>query len=52
MLERKEIVGFKAGIKREEQSPARRIFWTEGGEGDVTLVSAVGADMWTPHVSD
>ena len=41
-----------AGIKKEAQSPARRISWTEEGEGDVTRASAVGADVWTPHVSD
>ena len=52
MLERKEIVGIMAGIKREEQSPARRISWTEEGEGGVTLTRSVGADVWTPHVSD
>ena len=40
-----------AGIKREAPSPARRDSRTEEGEGDVTPASAVGAGMWTPHVS-
>ena len=41
-----------AGIMRVAPSPARRDSRTEEGEGDVTRASAVGADVWTPHVSD
>ena len=41
-----------AGIERGAKSPARRDSGARKKEGGVTLASAVGADVWTPHVSD